>query len=228
MISAQAAINSDMSTSQKTAPTAPTTPRAKAAKKKVLHVGCGPKRAAKLHPAFRGPQWQEVRLDVNANVAPDILGSMVDLKPWIADGTYDAVWSSHNLEHIDTYEVPTALREFVRILKPSGFALITCPDLMEIALRVVRGELEKPLYTSPVGPITPLDMLFGHIDSVRAGNGYMRHHTGFTEERLGQSLVAAGFHEVRVAKGNQYDLWALAMMPECVPAEMEQLLRRLF
>lgn len=182
-------------------------------KKHVLHVGCGPKRVDKLHMAFRGPDWAEVRLDVDRRVAPDIVGSMVDLHPWIADATFDAVWSSHNIEHLDSHEVPKALAEFVRILKPNGFALITCPDLGEIASQILNGRIDDELYVSPGGPVTPLDVVFGFGRSIQAGNTFMRHNTGFTDSRLGRLLIEAGFSEVRVTKGRQYDLWALAMMP---------------
>src|SRR5665213_540831 len=40
-------------------------------------------------------------------------------------------------------------------------------------------------YTSPAGPITPLDMLFGHSDSIASGHLYMAHKTGFTCASLG-------------------------------------------
>ena len=41
----------------------------------------------------------------------------------------DAVFSSHNIEHLYPHEVPLALKEFMRVLKPDGFVLMTCPDL---------------------------------------------------------------------------------------------------
>lgn len=44
--------------------------------KRFLHVGCGPKRKAQTTAAFDTPDWQEVRFDIDAGVAPDIIGTM--------------------------------------------------------------------------------------------------------------------------------------------------------
>src|SRR4051794_39138949 len=47
--------------------------------KTVLHVGCGQYSPEKLHPHFRGPGWQEVRLDIDPGVKPDIVCSITDM-----------------------------------------------------------------------------------------------------------------------------------------------------
>jgi SAM-dependent methyltransferase len=177
----------------------------------VLNVGSGPATRKGLHPAFHRQEWTEVRLDIEPRVAPDIVGTMVSM-PQIKDGTFDAIWSSHNVEHLHAFEVPLAMAEFRRVLRPDGFALITCPDIASIAKLVVEGRLEDVAYVSPAGPITALDMLFGHSASVAAGQSHMAHNTGFTLRRLADKLVAAGFREVRAMKGGSYDLWVLALV----------------
>ena len=73
-------------------------------KKCVLHVGCGPQNPEALHPVFRHPQWQELRLDINPAVKPDIVGSMTDMQA-VADDSVDAIWSFHNLDHLFAHEV---------------------------------------------------------------------------------------------------------------------------
>src|SRR5262252_5711493 len=75
--------------------------------KRVLNAGCGPNRASGLHAAFRDPGWAETRLDLDESVRPDILASVADLKG-IPDGTFDAVWCSHSLEHLYGHEVARA------------------------------------------------------------------------------------------------------------------------
>ena len=72
----------------------------------MLNVGCGFP-GQQLHPAFRGGEWRELRLDINPAVNPDIVCSMVDMQP-LATGSIDAIWSSHNLEHLHRHEVPVA------------------------------------------------------------------------------------------------------------------------
>ena len=127
----------------------------------LLHVGCGVADARKLPPAHFTPgEWREVRLDIDPTVAPDIIASITDMAV-VDSGSVDAVWSAHNVEHLFAHEVPLALAEFRRVLRPGGFALITLPDLQRIAELVAQDRLADPAYISPAGPIAPLDMLYG-------------------------------------------------------------------
>ncbi len=176
----------------------------------LLHVGCGVADLRKLPPGFFTPgEWREVRLDIDPKVAPDILGSITDM-PMVETASFDAVWSAHNLEHLFAHEVPLALREFRRVLRPGGFALITLPDLQRVAELVAQDRLVEPAYLSPSGPIAPLDMLYGHGAAIAAGNPFMAHRTGFTARSLEAALVAARFDAVRVVRDEGYALWATA------------------
>jgi SAM-dependent methyltransferase len=176
----------------------------------LLHVGCGMPDPRKLPPAFFTPgEWQEVRLDLDPGVAPDIVASITDMA-MIATASFDAVWSAHNLEHLFAHEVPLALSEFRRVLRPGGFALITLPDLQRAAELVAQDRLGEPAYISPAGPIAPLDMLYGHGAAIAAGNHFMAHRTGFTARTLEAALVAARFDSVRVVRDESYALWATA------------------
>ncbi len=177
-----------------------------AAERLCLHVGCGPANPAKLHRRFQAPGWREVRLDIDPAVRPDIVASMTDLHQ-VATASVDAVWSSHNLEHLYPHEVARALEEFRRVLKPGGFVLLTLPDLQRAAELVAADRLGEVAYVSAAGPITALDMLYGHRRSLARGNTYMAHHTGFTARTLDQALAQAGFVQRRVQRRG-FDLWA--------------------
>lgn len=187
-----------------------------------LHVGCGLARPERLPACFRDTGWNEIRLDIDPSVQPHILASITDMK-MIADGWIDAIWSSHNLEHLNGYEVPLALKEFARVLKPEGFVLLNMPDLRAIARHILADNVSRPLYLSEVGAITPLDMLFGHQRSLQNGHHYMAHRTGFTATTLAESLLEAGFAEVRVVEGSRWDLWAVASMSEIPESLLEAL-----
>ncbi len=175
--------------------------------KVVLNVGCGFV-GQRLHPSFEGAEWRELRLDIDPAVNPDIVCSMIDMQP-LASGSIDAIWSSHNLEHLHRHEVPVALSEFLRVLRPGGMLLLTMPDLQKIAELVAAGELEDEAYLSPSGPISPLDMIFGHTASLAHGNLHMAHKTGFTARTLNQLLDDAGFAEIAVSRDG-FALWARA------------------
>ncbi len=182
------------------------------AHKTVLNVGCGYPLRQKLHRHFHGPEWREIRLDLDPAVRPDIVCSITEMRP-VAANTIDAVWSSHNLEHLQRHEVPQALAEFIRVLKPHGLLLLTLPDLQQVAQLVVEDRLEDQAYHSSSGPITPLDMIFGHTASLARGNPFMAHRTGFTARTLHKVLIEAGFVEVSLRSGTAFDLWATAHKP---------------
>jgi protein O-GlcNAc transferase len=180
-------------------------------KKKVLHVGCGPYSSSGLHETFKTDTWQEVRLDIDPNVKPDIISSITDMSP-VTSQSVDAIWSSHNIEHIYPHEVPIALAEFYRVLKPGGFVLITLPDIQKVAEYVAQGNLEEPIYLSSAGPIAAIDILYGLGTDLAKGKYYMAHRTGFTQESLDQKMQQAGFHPVEVRSEN-LNLWATAYKP---------------
>jgi SAM-dependent methyltransferase len=183
-------------------------------RKLVLHVGCGPPYEDNLHERFSGPEWRELRLDVDPRQLPDVVGDMVDMRDVVPSESVDAVWSSHNIEHVFAHEVPRVFGEFLRVLRPGGFALITTPDLQRAAERIASGRLEEPLYECESGPITPLDMVYGHGKAVADGFREMAHRTGYTARTLEQKLLDAGFERVRVRREPaDRALWADARRP---------------
>ena len=105
--------------------------------KRFLHVGCGPARKADTTSGFQTPEWQEVRFDIDPSVEPDIIGTITDMAN-VPTGSFDAIYSSHNIEHVYFHEVVTVFREFHRVLADDGFAVITCPDLQSVCAAVAK------------------------------------------------------------------------------------------
>lgn len=187
----------------------------------VLHVGCGGATIAKMPAGFQDGSWREVRFDINPSVRPDILGTITDMTA-VADDSVDAVYSSHNIEHVFAHEVDRVLGEFRRVIKPDGFVSVTCPDLEAVAQHIAAGKLEDPLYVSPAGPIAPLDILYGHGAAIQNGEVYMAHKTGFTVKTLGAHARAAGFCGIGLRRRPQhFDLWLVATK---VPVEQDRLI----
>ena len=143
----------------------------------------------------------------------------------VADASVDALFSSHNIEHLYPHEVPVALAEFKRVLRPDGFVVITCPDLQSVCALVAQDKLLDPAYTSPAGPITPLDILYGHRPPMARGNLYMAHRCGFTQKVLSGTLQASGFATVAARRREHpyYDLWALATVQPMEEANLRAL-----
>jgi len=66
---------------------------------------------------------------------------------------------SHDVSAFYAHEVPLALKEFLRVLKPEGFLVVTCPDLQSAAKLIAEDKLLDPAYTSPAGPTSPPTIL---------------------------------------------------------------------
>jgi len=96
--------------------------------KSFLHVGCGQKRKNQTTKGFNTDDWNEIRFDIDESNQPDLIGTMLNMKS-VASNSMDAIYSSHNIEHLYPHEVQIALKEFLRVLKPDGYAVITCPDI---------------------------------------------------------------------------------------------------
>jgi hypothetical protein len=184
--------------------------------KTLLHVGCGLKDKANTTNGFNTDQWREVRVDVDPSVNPDLIGSITDLSA-LGDQSVDGVFSSHNIEHLFPHEVPLALAEFNRVLKPDGIFVLTCPDLRSICSLIAEDKLDDPAYHSVAGPITPLDVLYGHRASLAKGRLFMAHRGGFTQKTLTACLHSAGFVSVAAMTRSEppfFDIWALALKTE--------------
>jgi SAM-dependent methyltransferase len=194
-----------------------------------LHIGCGRKNKSMTTPVFGDPDWTELRYDIDPSVKPDIIGSMLDMSA-VETGSMDAIFSSHNIEHLYPHEVPAALAEFRRVLKPDGYAVITCPDLQSICALIVDDKLTEPAYESTMGPISPLDILYGHVASMKRGNIYMAHRSGFTQRSLTEALTSSGFAAVAAKRraSPKFDLWALATAQVLPEADMMPLARSHF
>jgi predicted SAM-dependent methyltransferase len=189
-------------------------------KKIVLHVGCGSNGSSKLHSFFLSDEWQELQIDINPEVKPDLVTSITDLS-MIEAASIDAIWSSHSLEHIYSHEVPLALAEFYRVIKEDGFVIILVPDLQRVAEIVIEDKLDETAYISKSGwPITPLDIIYGYRRALAQGNLFYTHHTGFTAKTLNNALIQAGFIEVQMQR-KDFELWAFAQkrqIPNSIPA----------
>ena len=156
-----------------------------------LHVGCGPQNKSTCL-GFNNDNWKEIRLDIDKNVNPDIVGTLTDMK-LVETGSVDAVYSSHNIEHIFPHEVPIALSEFYRVLKEDGIVVITCPDLQSAGEALTQDKLFETLYEGHDGPVTAFDVLFGHRNTTADGNVFMVHKGGFTYSTLDRAFYEAGF-----------------------------------
>jgi SAM-dependent methyltransferase len=186
----------------------------------VLNVGGGPSR--EVPRVYRG--WTQRLLDIDPAVKPDVLcdaRQMSRLRP----NQYDAIYCSHTLEHFHRHEVPSVLQGFHRVLQPTGFAQIIVPDMNQVFKAIVEGgkDINDVWYTSPGGPITFHDVIYGWGRAVANGNAYYCHKTGFTEDSLTSALLRAGYTSVRTAADTRGNLHSFAFKAKPKRALLEEL-----
>jgi SAM-dependent methyltransferase len=129
----------------------------------------------------------ETRLDIDPGVQPDVVASMLDMGEI---GGFDMVYSSHSLEHVYPHEVPVALAEMYRVLKPGGVVVAVVPNLDGVKPD------DEVLYVSDGGHhVTGRDMFWG-MRSLLMEEPHMAHHTGFVPATLASALEAVGFQGV--------------------------------
>ena len=177
-------------------------------KKRLLNVGAGLE-VTGLPPQYA--QFDVLRLDIDPAIAPDVLCDARALTRLDA-GQFDAIYCAHNLEHYYKHEVPRVLAGFLHVLKAQGFAHIIVPDVAEVMrLALERSlDLEDALYTSPAGPISVHDVIYGYTPEIQAsGNHFYAHKTGFSPKSLLKVVEAAGFAKVFHTTGN-YEVHVLA------------------
>ncbi len=163
----------------------------------MLYVGCG----GDPLPRYFGDDVIETRLDIDATHGPDIVADMANLGEI---GPFDAVYSSHSLEHLYPHDAARALREFYRVLAHNGRALVIVPDLEGVApdLRV--------LYESPAGPVCGRDMFYG-MARLLEDQPYRAHRNGFVKATLERAMREAGFSVALAIRANDYQLVAIGI-----------------
>lgn len=140
----------------------------------------------KLHVGGKIPAagWEILNAQPGPHV--DHLGNANDLSRF-EDGTFDRIYASHVLEHMDYQrELLATLEEWHRVLVPGGVLMASVPDLDTLA----RLLLDKSLDSA--GRFQVMRMIFGgHTDE------YDYHVVGLNEEILGYFLETAGFVDLR-------------------------------
>lgn len=181
----------------------------------LLNVGAGHRNSgARIPAAFTTPDWREIRVDIDPANEPDILGTLLDMSA-VESGFVDAIYSSHTIEHLYPNEIPQAMSEFQRVLKPEGYAIITCPDLQAAAQMIAEDNLMEVAYSSPGGDVTPFDIVYSHRMFTGRDKPYMAHHCGFTLTILMGTFKSNGFKAVAGRRRPAaFDLWVVASKSE--------------
>jgi SAM-dependent methyltransferase len=148
----------------------------------VLNVGFGGLHIKEMPHTEIFADMREITLDIDNKFNPDIMADITNISH-IPNNYINCVYTSHMIEHIDYFKVPLVLRELLRICKPEGFVRIITPNLQTIGEYITKGDLLTPVYDSDGGPISAIDIIYGHRHSVhRHRVDFMIHRTGFSKQ----------------------------------------------
>lgn len=104
------------------------------------------------------------------------------------DGTFEVLYASHVLEHFDYRDdVAAVLKEWFRVLEPSGRIYLSVPDLDTMC----RLYCDRERFDANDRFLFMRMIMGGHCDA------YDYHLTAFNEESLVQYLAASGFIHIR-------------------------------
>lgn len=140
-----------------------------------------------------------VRLDIDERTKPNIVGNMTDLG-MIRDGMYAVVYCSHSLEHLYPHEVPRALAEFYRVLKPGGSLVVLVPDLEGVPATDA---------VLPGSKLCGLHLYYGDAAYIEEFP-HMAHHSGFVADTLQRAMTAAGF-KTETKRMSNYNLMGIGV-----------------
>lgn len=122
------------------------------------------------------PDAKIVRVDLDPETEPDLLCDLRNLT--MEDNSVDGAASMHTLEHMPWPEVPIALAEWYRVIRPGGLLHVSVPDLGWIAAEIMSNRMT-------IGIIAGI---FGAQDSE-----FQAHRSGFTLPSLIGQVGQAGF-----------------------------------
>lgn len=167
--------------------------------KRLLYVGAGHDRG-RPYQQYTGDEWEVTRLDADPATEPNLCldaGKLTELAP----DEFDAVAIRHMLEHVAEDAGLDVLRGCLHVLKPGGEVRVSLPNLLHAARVLVERGPDVVAYVSGVGPIRPLDMIYGHQQAISQGTTQgkgelMGHRWGYTARTLRDALEEAGFAAV--------------------------------
>jgi predicted SAM-dependent methyltransferase len=148
----------------------------------ILNVGSGGIKISQHVDTADLLYYREISLDIDKKYNPDILADIHNISH-IPDKFVNVVYTSHMIEHIHFFKVPSVIKEFLRIVKDGGLVRIITPNMSKVAEKLQSGDILDIVYESGGGPISSMDILYGsRYHTHKHNSDYMSHKCGFTDK----------------------------------------------
>ena len=153
--------------------------------------------------------WQNLVLDINPETNPHLCMDARNLTN-LAPNQFDAVFCSHNLEHYNIFDLPIVLKGMLHVIKSGGHLVAIVPSIRATfeAMFQSGDDLDDVFYSSPAGPITYHDVIYGYSKDIEKNILWQQHQSGFSLKRMKTLFEQSGFERV-VTQSNGLDLHGL-------------------
>ena len=143
-----------------------------------LHIGCADQKLNGF-----------VNIDVRKTTATDLVTRAWELSSF-KENSVDLIYSRHMFEHLDPNDGVITLKEWYRVLKPSGTVNIVVPDLEFHCRQLLErkhdaGQLRHALAG-----------FYGWRDESRGGSRHDDHKWGYIKETLEEIMINTGFKHI--------------------------------
>jgi ADP-heptose:LPS heptosyltransferase/predicted SAM-dependent methyltransferase len=128
----------------------------------VIDIGAGEE---KIFPHALGVDNCKDNVLFGAQIRPDLRVDSAERLPQFADGSWDTVFSSHTLEHIEDYHA--ALAEWWRLVRPGGYMILYLPSANLYPKRGETGSNPDHKHDFTLDDIVAAMREIGHWDLVR-------------------------------------------------------------
>ena len=146
-----------------------------------LNWGCGPA----IADSANGVEWWNSDVVDYGQVH---VGSILDRLP-VRAGFFDGIVANHSLQCLTVHELPIALAEFRRVLRPGGRLRVLVPDVLAAFRAYEESNFDWPGFAA-IGEGWSVDRKLGHYLTWGGQN-----RTTFTPVSLAEILDDAGFRE---------------------------------
>lgn len=158
-----------------------------------------------------------INIDTRQTKATDIVADAWSLEMF-ESGTVSEVYSRHTIEHLEPDDAVRAIREWHRVLSPTGFARIICPDL-EFHAKQYIGKARSTVHVDQ--RVHAMAGFYGWRVPSRGGNIHDAHRWGYCEKSLSTICKELGFTSItRITHGKDGEPWHLHIVARKQPEKL--------
>lgn len=155
--------------------------------KVMLNIGCG---------TDYKTDWINIDNNSDNNIARLDLNWDLRFPLPFEDNSVDYIFHEHFIEHLTVEEGQTALKDFLRVLRPGGVMRIATPDLETTVDKYINLPIEEDSVLKKFG----LDFIKTKAERINIGFRWWGHKWIYDWDELNRRLIEAGYKKIKRQK----------------------------